>query len=157
MDGKYRKVGHFGLDLAAYSLTIQRDSSGSVMASTRPSAQCRSMTLDIVKLYNSTLSQFFTLSDVAISEVSYKKEGDDIPLPSFVPHGTSVITACYFGERLVEDVAECANELGAVDVGNEATSGLRGMMSSLRWRFEEAITATWSRGVSASERADARC
>ena len=62
--------------------------------------------------------------------------------------GTTVIIACYFCERLVEEVAECAGELMAVDVGSEAGAGLRSTLDSLRWRFQEVIAATWARGQS---------
>ena len=104
------------------------------------------MALEIIKLYTSTLSQFFTLSDVSVAESAIKKDGMDPPIPPFVPAGTTVLAACYFSERLVEEVAECAGELMAVDVGNEAGQVLRSMLDSLRWRFEEVIAATWARG-----------
>ncbi|OCF43322.1 exocyst protein [Kwoniella heveanensis CBS 569] len=128
MDGKYRK----------------RDASGNIPVSRRPASTCRSMALEIVRLYNSTLSQFFTLSDMALAD-SPRKEDQDPPIPPFVPHGTSTITACYFAERLMEDVSDCAAELSSVDVGSEAGSGLKSMLDSLRWRLIEVIAATWSR------------
>lgn len=104
--------------------------------------------MEIVKAYNTLLSQFFTLSDVAVAESAIHREGEDPPVPSFVPPGTTVITACYFAEKIVEDVTDCAGELMAVDVGSEAVTGLRSMLDSLRWRFEEVIAATWARGAS---------
>ncbi|WVF68144.1 hypothetical protein IAT40_002907 [Kwoniella sp. CBS 6097] len=127
MDGKYRK----------------RDSSGNIPASRRPANTCRSMALEIIRLYNTTLSQFFTLSDVALAET--RKEDQDPPIPHFVPVGTSTITACFFAERLIDDVSDCAGELSSVDVGSEAGSGLKTMLDSLRWRLIEVIAATWSR------------
>lgn len=104
------------------------------------------MALEIIKLYTSALSHFFTLSVVAIAESSVRRDGEDPPIPPFVPAGTTVIAACFFSERLVEEVAECAAELMAVDVGGEAGQGLRSMLDSLRWRFEEVIAAIWARG-----------
>lgn len=104
------------------------------------------MALEIVKLYTTTLSQFFTLSDVAIAESASRKEGEELPIPAFVPLGTTVLTACFFAERLADEVVECSAELMGVDVGSEAANSLRGMLESLRWRMEEVIGVTWSRG-----------
>ncbi|KAK8850389.1 hypothetical protein IAR55_004307 [Kwoniella newhampshirensis] len=129
MDGKYRK----------------RDSTGNVPPSRRPVNTCRSMAFEILRLYNTSLSQFFTLSDVAIAEAAIRKEGEDLPMPPFVPAGTSVITASYFGEKLVDEVAECAGELLGMDVGGDAGNGLKSLLDSLRWRFEEVISVTWAR------------
>jgi exocyst complex component 2 len=104
------------------------------------------MCLEIVKLYTSYLSQFFTLSDVALAESSPRREGSDPPVPPFVPEGSSVLTACFFAERLVEEVAECVGELMSVDLGPEAGNSLKAMTDSMRWRMGEAIAATWTRG-----------
>jgi exocyst complex component 2 len=105
------------------------------------------MAMEILKLYTSSLSQFFMLSDVAVADSASRREDEEPPIPSFVPEGTSVLAACFFGERLVDEVAECVAELNAVDVGSDAGNGLRAMTDSLRWRIEEAIAATWTRGI----------
>lgn len=125
MDGKY----------------LKRDSSGSLRASHRPSSSCRQMASDIIKTYLSTLSQFFTLSDLAL--VSRSKSNSTIP--SFVPAGTTVLAACHFSEKILDDVADCVLELTAIDVGKEASQGAKGMLDSLRWRLEEVISTTWAR------------
>ncbi|RSH82118.1 hypothetical protein EHS25_006051 [Saitozyma podzolica] len=129
MDGKY----------------LKRDPSGKISSTSRPASTCRSMCLEIVKLYTSYLSQFFTLSDVALAESSPRREGSDPPVPPFVPEGSSVLTACFFAERLVEEVAECVGELMSVDLGPEAGNSLKAMTDSMRWRMGEAIAATWTR------------
>ncbi|WVR08462.1 hypothetical protein IAU60_005517 [Kwoniella sp. DSM 27419] len=129
MDGKYRK----------------RDQAGNMPPSQRPASTCRAMATEVIKLYTATLSQFFTLSDVAVAELATRKEDEDLPIPPFVPAGTSSITASYFVERILEDVLDCVGELMSVDVGNDAGSGLRAMLDSLRWRFEEVIASTWAR------------
>lgn len=146
MDGKYCKVSPYDEALGPRADVPQRDSTGNLLATQRPVSTCRTMALEIIKLYISTLSQFFTLSDVAIAEAAIRKDGEDPPIPAFVPSATTVIAACYFAEKLVEEVTECASELIAVDIGNEAGQGLRAMLDWLRWRFEEVIAATWARG-----------
>lgn len=105
------------------------------------------MAFEIVRAYTTTLSQLLTLSDVAIAEAAIRREGDDLPIPSFVPPGTSVLTACHFSERIIADVSDFTGEMIAVDVGNEAANSLRAMLESMRWRLEEVIAATWARGM----------
>lgn len=126
MDGKYRK----------------RDSSGALRASHRPAQACRQMAADIIKSYIVILAQFFALSDVGVSS---KKRLRDQTVPSFVPAGTTVLAAGYYGEQIANAVAECTTELVAIDVGKDASSSVKSFMESLRWRMEEMITTTWIR------------
>jgi exocyst complex component 2 len=105
------------------------------------------MALEVIKLYISLLSTFFTLSDVSISS-STRNQGEDSPIPSFVPPETTVLSACHFGEKLVDDVNEGIGELMSVDIGSEAGNGLRNMLDSLKWRLQEVVTVLWARGTS---------
>jgi exocyst complex component 2 len=145
MDGKYRKVCRLYLTSSS-ELTAQRESSTSLSTNHRPASAPKSMALDIVKTYITLLSQFFTLSDVAIAEAAIKREGEDPPVPPFVPVGTTVIASGHYGEKVVDEVTECAGDLLAVDVSGEASTSLKGLLDSLRWRFEEVLAATWARG-----------
>jgi exocyst complex component 2 len=106
------------------------------------------MALEVVKLYISLISTFFSLSDISVAESSRQRQGvdDSLPIPPFVPAGTTVLAACYFGEKLVEDVNEGIGELMGVDIGSEAGSGLKNMLDSLRWRLQDVISALWARG-----------
>ena len=103
------------------------------------------MASEIIKVYISTLSQFFSLSDRSLSEAAIQRKGEDPPLPSFVPGGTSVLTACRYAEKIVEEISEAANDILSIDVSPEAVHGVKKMVDSFRWRFEEAIAATWAR------------
>ena len=98
------------------------------------------MALEVVKLYISLLSTFFTLSDPSIPS----KGGEEVP--AFVPPGTTVLAACHFSEKLVDDVNEGIAELMGVDIGSEAGNGVRNMLDSLKWRMQEVISALWARG-----------
>jgi hypothetical protein len=100
------------------------------------------MALEVIKLYISLLSTFFTLSDPSIPSKATEE------VPSFVPPGTTVLAACHFAEKLVEDVNEGIGELMGVDIGQEAGNGLRNMLDSLKWRMQEVISALWARGTS---------
>ncbi|CAK9785848.1 unnamed protein product [Cutaneotrichosporon oleaginosum] len=136
MDGKY----------------LKRDSSGTLKASLRPATSCRQMASDILKTYLSTLSQFFTLSDIAL--VARSKPTTTIP--GFVPAGTTVLAACYYSVKIIDDVADCVLELTAIDVGKEASQGAKAMLDSLRWRLEEVIATTWARDARTLHLLDAR-
>lgn len=120
---------------------LKRDATGTMRASHRPATSCRQMASDIIKTYLSTLAQFFRLSDISV--VAKSKPSSTIP--NFVPAGTTVLAACYYAEKIVDDVSECVLELMAIDVGKEASQGAKGMLESLRWRLEEVISATWAR------------
>ena len=99
------------------------------------------MALEVIKLYISLLSTFFTFSDPSIPP----KASEEVP--SFVPPGTTVLAACHFAEKLVEDVNEGIGELMGVDIGQEAGNGLRNMLDSLKWRMQEVISVLWARGT----------
>ena len=99
-------------------------------------------------MYTTTLSQFFTLSDLAIAESTPRKEGEELPIPPFTPEGTTVICACHYAEKIIEEVDDFAADVMSVDIGSEAIASLRGMLDSLRWRLEEVIASTWARGAS---------
>ncbi|KIS00342.1 exocyst protein [Cryptococcus deuterogattii 2001/935-1] len=122
----------------------QRDSSDNIAASNRPANTCRIMALEILKLYSSLLSQFFRLSDPAVAESTSRKDGGH-QLPSFVPAGTTVITACYFAEKLVEYVSDCAGELAVHEVVNDSGNSMKGLIESMKWKMEEVIGAAWAR------------
>ncbi|WRT70517.1 uncharacterized protein IL334_007515 [Kwoniella shivajii] len=92
--------------------------------------------------------KFFTLSALSESQ-SRKEDQDDVPIPPFVPSGTSVITACYFAERLVEEVSDCSIELMSVDVASEARNGLKSMLdnSKIIHHLEDWSTAVTSKSA----------
>ena len=126
---------------------FQRDSGGSITASRRPGNLPRQMCLEIIRLYVSLLSQFFTLSDVAVAESSIKKDGEDPAIPQFVPAHTTVLTACHYAEKVLEEAGEYAGELLHLEIGPEAGQSVKNMVESLRWRMEEVIAAIWARGA----------
>ncbi|KIR53565.1 exocyst protein [Cryptococcus gattii Ru294] len=128
----------------AFQVRNKRDSSDNIAASNRPANTCRIMALEILKLYSSLLSQFFKLSDPAVAESTSHKDGSH-QLPSFVPAGTTVITACYFAEKLVEYVSDCAGELAVHEIVNDSGNSMKGLIESMKWKMEEVIGAAWAR------------
>jgi exocyst complex component 2 len=105
------------------------------------------MALEIIKLFTSSVSQFFTLSDLAVAQSAANKNSQSQAAPPpFVPLNSNSVVSGHFAVKIVAEVADAVAELQAMDISPEAGSALRGMMESLRWRFEEALCTTWSRG-----------
>lgn len=107
------------------------------------------MAMEVVDLYITHISSFFGLPDSATLDLTAKYSEDPgagQTLPSFVPVGTTVLTACHFAEKLVEEVNESIADLMGVDIGGEAGKALRAMLQSLRTRLLLVISDTWARG-----------
>lgn len=115
------------------------------------------MTQDIVTLYVSLLSSFFSLSSSTAPAPppppSQKGSADDLnatpPLPPFVPPVSNAATNCHWLLRVLNELMECVSELGALELAGEATQTLKELVASTRWRFVEAICSAWVRGAPA--------
>jgi exocyst complex component 2 len=112
------------------------------------------MTIEIIKLYVSCISQFFTLSDVAIASSPNNPSTSEIP--DFLPTASNSITTCHFVSRILTEIVETSGELegmGGHVEGEKISSQvevknvLKGLAESCRWRFEEAICFAWSKGT----------
>lgn len=147
MDGKFKKVGLYGysvpmlLILQRAWLVIQNTAAGGTTSSRRSPSQCRTMALDIVKLYISLLSEFFTLSDKAVATPL-----TNMSVPPFVPPGSNSITTAYYVSKILSEMNECVNEVMTVELAGDASAELRSLLESARWRFEDALCDTWMRG-----------
>ncbi|KAJ7136006.1 exocyst complex component Sec5-domain-containing protein [Mycena epipterygia] len=108
--------------------------------SRRSPTQCRTMALDIVKLYISLISQFFTLSDMAVMS---SPGGSKAP-PSLPTNSNSLCTAHYL-MKILGEIQETVNELNAMEISNEAASGLKSLLESAKWRFEDLLITSWLR------------
>ena len=106
------------------------------------------MASEIIKLYTSSLSSFFTLSDAALADARKDKEPT---IPPFVPAGATVFCSAHYAETLLDELAECVAELNVVDIGGEAANGLKGLVENMRWRMLEVVTASWAKGASPSD------
>ncbi|GAA5997397.1 exocyst subunit SEC5 [Rhodotorula paludigena] len=137
MEGKYQKKNPSAVSASS--------------ASRRSPTQCRVMTQDIVTLYVSLLSQFFTLSSTTTSSPPQNRSNnpDDLnatpPMPDFVPPVSNATTNCHWLLRVLNELMECVSELGALELAGEATQTLKELVASTRWRFEEAICSGWVR------------
>ena len=107
------------------------------------------MALEIVKLYIELISQYFTLSDPAVRSSPKQKQLADPILgttASFVPMGTTSLTASHFLTKMVSEIAECVHDVVSAEISSEATFGLDTLLVSARWRFEDVLCDLWNRG-----------
>ena len=111
------------------------------------------MSQDIVTLYVSLLSSFFTLSSSTYSPpLSVGAAAADPnatpPLPPFVPPNSNAAANCHWLLKTLGELTECVSELGALELAGEASQSLKELVASTRWRFEEAICSSWVKGTS---------
>lgn len=101
------------------------------------------MALDIIKLYISLISQFFTLSDMAVMS---SPGGSSAPPPSLPTNSNSLCTSHYL-MKILGEVQETVSELNAMEISNEAASGLKSLLETAKWRFEDLLITAWLRGT----------
>ncbi|KAJ7039787.1 exocyst complex component sec5 [Mycena alexandri] len=110
-------------------------------SSRRSPTQCRTMALDIIKLYISLISQFFKLSDMAVMT----SPGGSNSTPPSLPTNSNSLCTSYYLMKVLGEVQETVNELNAMDISNEAASGLRSLLETAKWRFEDLLITSWLR------------
>ncbi|GAA6018196.1 hypothetical protein JCM11491_005628 [Sporobolomyces phaffii] len=146
MEGKYQKKTNSSVASAA-------------PAARRSPSQCRVMTQDIINLYVSLLSSFFSLSS-STSGPGFSPtiptasgggggsgagpDGED-SLPPFVPPISNSTTNCHYVLKIFNEIQDCANELGALELTGEATMSLKELIQATKWRFEQVICSGWVR------------
>jgi hypothetical protein len=100
------------------------------------------MALDIVKLYISLISEFFTLSDMAVMT----SPGGSISTPPLLPLNSSSLSVAHYLMKILGEVQESVNELNAMEISTEAASGLKSLLETAKWRFEDILINAWLRG-----------
>ncbi|KAJ7151147.1 exocyst complex component sec5 [Mycena filopes] len=110
-------------------------------SSRRSPTQCRTMALDIIKLYISLISQFFKLSDMAVMT---SPGGSNSPPPTLPTNSNSLCTS-YYLMKILGEVQETVNELNAMEISNEAASGLKSLLETAKWRFADLLITSWLR------------
>ncbi|KAJ4468807.1 exocyst complex component sec5 [Lentinula aciculospora] len=127
MDGKFKKT-----------------STPSSSNSRRSPSQCRTMALDVIKLYISFLSQFFNLSDMAVmSSPSVSSSNDSNP--TMLPSNSNSLSTAHYLLKILGEIQDCVNELNAMEISGEVSASLKGLLDSTKWRFEDVLIAAWLR------------
>src|SRR5271154_759372 len=108
----------------------------------RSPTQVRTMALDIVKLHISLLSEFFTLSDMAVMLSS--RSGTTHP--PLLPPYSNLFTTGHFLVKILGEVQDAAHEVIGMDISNEVASGFKTLLESTKWRFVDLLVLAWLRG-----------
>lgn len=102
------------------------------------------MALDIVKLYMSLLSEFFMFSDMA---VMMSPNASSSGAPALLPRDSNSLTTLYHLTRILGEIQDGVNEINGMEISSEATSSLKGLLESARWKFEDILIQSWLRGM----------
>ncbi|GLB39153.1 putative exocyst complex component Sec5 [Lyophyllum shimeji] len=119
MEGKYRKPG-----------SVTR----------RSPTQSRTMAADAVKLYIALISEFFTLSDMAVASPNMSN-----PLPSHVPKDSHSLSTAHHLMKILGEIQETVNELNTLEISPEVSSSLKSLLESTKWRFVDILINAWLR------------
>jgi exocyst complex component 2 len=98
------------------------------------------MALDIIKLYISLISQFFKLSDVTVMSLP----GPHQSPPPLLPENAHSLCTAHYLLKILSDVQETVTELNGMDISSD--TGLKSLLESVKWRFEDILIHTWLRG-----------
>ncbi|TFY51780.1 hypothetical protein EVG20_g10840, partial [Dentipellis fragilis] len=77
--------------------------------------------------------------------------GDDAPVggggttPPLLPVHSNVLTTAHYLMRVLGEVQECVNDVGAMEISGETGASLKGLLESARWRFEDVLVQAWLR------------
>ena len=110
----------------------------------RSPTQCRTMALDIVKLYMSLLSEFFMFSDMA---VMMSPNASSSGTPALLPRDSNALTTLHHLTRILGEIQDSVNEINGMDISSEASASLKALLESARWKFEDILIQSWLRGA----------
>jgi exocyst complex component 2 len=102
------------------------------------------MALDIVKLYVSLVSEFFLLSDKAVTSPQLNSDAT----PPLFPGDSNSLTTAHYLAKILGEVQETVNEVNALAISSDVGSILNGFLESSRWKFEDVLVHSWLRGMS---------
>lgn len=101
------------------------------------------MALDVIKEYISLLSEFFMFSDAAVQSPTL----DNNATPPLLPLDSNALTTMQHLMKILGEIQETVNEVNGMEVSSEASSSLRSLLESARWKFEDILIHAWLRGM----------
>ena len=103
------------------------------------------MALDVVKLYISLLSEFFLFSDKAV--VMTPPGSSSNTTPPLLPKDSNSITTAHHLMKILGEIQESVTEINGMEISNDASSSLKSLLESARWKFEDILIHAWLRGT----------
>ena len=141
MEGKFKKVRSIYV-VSAFTQQNSQQPLTSSSGGRRSASQCRTMALDVVKLYISLISEFFILSDMTVMASPKSK------VPPLLPAKSHSMSTAYYLLKMLNDIQETVNELNLMEISSETSSSLKNFLESAKWRFEDVLVVAWLRGKS---------
>lgn len=83
------------------------------------------------------------LSDAAI--VSSPSLGSS-PTPPMLPIDSNTLTTLHHLTKILGEIQDCVNEVNGMEISSEATSSLKGLLESARWKLDDILVHAWLRG-----------
>lgn len=108
--------------------------------SRRSPSQCRTMALDIIKQYITLLSEFFLFSE-ALTSPSLGTS----PTPALLPKNSNTLTTMHHLAKILGEIQETVNEINTMEISSEASSSLKSLLESARWKFDDVLVHAWLR------------
>ena len=102
------------------------------------------MALSIVKHYISLLSQTFMLSDLVIM-ISPSSNAANTR-PPLLPIMSHSLSTAYHLQKIFAEVQECINDIISLNISTDVNQGLKSLLESLQWRFQDVLSQDWLRG-----------
>lgn len=101
------------------------------------------MALDVLRLYMSLLSEFFLFSDMAVATPPSDVTDTTPPL---LPKDSNALATVHHLMKILGEIQDSVNDINGMEISSEASSSLKGLLESARWKFEDVLTQAWLRG-----------
>lgn len=108
--------------------------------------QCQRMTREIVNRYASLISDYFSLEEKQIQVRKGADGSSKCVMPSFLPLNANSVYVSEFLTLIISDLANCVNDINAINLAGEAFSGLASLMEETRSKFVAVVCKCWERG-----------
>lgn len=100
------------------------------------------MALEIVRLYITLLSEFFMFSDMAVMSPPTNSTPSTPPL---IPKDSNAFTTAHYLMRILGEMEDTVKDVQGMEISAEASSVLRDLLGSARWKFEDILIVAWLR------------
>lgn len=74
--------------------------------------------------------------------------GPNKNLPPMLPTNVHSISTAHYLMKISGEIHENVNELNGMDISPDASSGLKSLLESVKWRFCDILIQAWLRGMS---------
>lgn len=108
--------------------------------------QCQRMTREIVNRYASLISEYFSLDEKQILAQKMADGSHRYAMPEFLPLNTNSVYVSEYLTLIISDLANCVNDINAINLAGEAFSGLASLMEETRSKFVDVVCKCWERG-----------